>query len=446
MQSSTLKPRCTQCASSRAAPLRARRMRVVRAASASAATGAENHQPEPNEQRRRQQQQQQAGSQRRRELLLSAAAAAAAGVVLPGGLGLGAGAAAAAGDAAGAAGGALPLVPKAQLTPRLAVSKVIKGCWQLSGGHKGDKATDRTAGREAVADFRPFYDAGITSFDMADHYGPAEALAGKFLASDPALRPGCQVLSKYCVFSPLEMASVSGAAVRKAIDTSRKRLGVERVDMMQFYWGSYEVPRYVDAALYLMDLRAEGVIGEVGVTNFDVPRLEAMNKAGVEIASNQVQYSLLDRRPTVAMAGYCAANGIAMLPYGVLGGGFLSDKYLGADVGDVRADTYSKGKYGAVIVESLGGWQGLQRLLGELRPIADKHSTSIANVAARWVLQQPGVPAIIIGARNASHVADHRALFAFELDSNDLAAAAGALAGGKQPAGDCYAWERGGGF
>lgn len=79
-----------------------------------------------------------------------------------------------------------------------------------------------------------------------------------------------------------------------------------------------------------------------------------------------------------------------------------------------------------------------------LRRVGDKHATSVANVASRWVLQQQCVPAVIVGARNASHVADHRALFTFDLDGDDLAAIGEVLAAGKQPRGDCYTWERGG--
>ena len=69
----------------------------------------------------------------------------------------------------------------------------------------------------------------------------------------------------------------------------------------------------------------------------------------------------------------------------------------------VRTDTYSKGKYARVISE-VGGWAWFQRLLGALRLVADKHGTSISNVAARWVLQRQGVAGVILGARNASHV------------------------------------------
>lgn len=59
------------------------------------------------------------------------------------------------------------------------IAQVIKGCWQLSGGHKGDSATDRTGGAAALEDFQTFFNAGITTWDAADHYGPAEDLIGR---------------------------------------------------------------------------------------------------------------------------------------------------------------------------------------------------------------------------------------------------------------------------
>ncbi len=106
-------------------------------------------------------------------------------------------------------------------------------------------------------------------------------------------------------------------------------------------------------------------------------------------------------------------------------------------------DTYSKSKYARVLGE-VGGWEYLQKLLTQLRIVADKHNTTIANVATRWVLQRPQVPAVIIGARNANHVQDYPALFAFELDAEDLQGIAKVLATGRAR-GDCYDWERGAG-
>ncbi|EFJ45917.1 hypothetical protein VOLCADRAFT_105794 [Volvox carteri f. nagariensis] len=327
---------------------------------------------------------------------------------------------------------------------RAAGDGVVKGCWQLSGGHRGDRTSDRTSGLAAVEDFGRFAAAGITTFDAADHYGPAETLIGRYLATDPDRRPpNTQVLTKYCVFGRRDMAGINREAVKQAVNLSRSRLGVDRVDLMQFYWGDYDVNRYVDGALYLSELASEGLIRHVGVTNFDVPRMDAMVRAGVYIASNQLQYSLLDRRPENGMAQFCAANGIALLSYGVLAGGFLSDKYLGMPANKVSVDTYSKGKYAGVI-NAVGGWDWFQSLLQALDIVARKHDTTISNVAARWVLDRPGVAAVILGARNADHVQDQVRLFGFTLDEQDQAAIQEVLDRGRRPRSDCYTWERGG--
>ncbi|KAG2435732.1 hypothetical protein HXX76_006929 [Chlamydomonas incerta] len=338
----------------------------------------------------------------------------------------------------------LGTVERIDLAQGLNISRVVKGCWQLSGGHKGAKETDRTGGQAAVEDFGKFVAAGVTTFDAADHYGPAEALIGRYLAANPDQRPPkTQVLTKYCVFGRMDMATINKDAVVQAVNVSRKRLGVDSVDLMQYYWGDYDVNRYVDGALYLSDCAADGLIKHVGVTNFDVPRMEAMTKAGVRIASNQLQYSLLDRRPENGMSAFCAANNVQMLPYGVLAGGFLSEKYLGMPANKVTSDTYSKGKYARVIME-VGGWSWFQDLLQALDGVARKHDVTISNVAARWVLDRPGVAAVILGARNADHVADNQRLFSFRLDAADLAAIDEVLARGRRPRGDCYSWERGG--
>ena len=92
------------------------------------------------------------------------------------------------------------------------------------------------------------------------------------------------------------------------------------------------------------------------------PTLEEMIDKGAEISSNQIQYSLLDRRPDLKMNEFCKASGVKLLPYGVLAGGFLSNKFLEADVKDVVLDTGSKRKYSSVI-RNFGGWGNLQRLL-----------------------------------------------------------------------------------
>jgi len=349
---------------------------------------------------------------------------------------------AAAAATAAAVTAAAQAVPKVAIADDLSITRVIKGCWQLSGGHRGDKETDRTVGAAAVQDFAAFADAGITTWDCADHYGPAELLIGRYLRENPQQVPNIQVLTKLCLFSGAEMVSVNQKAIDRGVDASLSRLGTKSVDVMQFYWGDYGIPRYTDAFKYLGDSQAAGKVRHLGVTNFDVKRCQELADTGVRLATNQLQYSLLDTRPQNGMADFCVRNGVAMLPYGVLAGGFLSDRYLGVPVKDVRVDTSSKSKYGAVILRR-GGWDWFQLLLGALDGIAKKHGSTIANVSAKWVLDQPGVAGVILGARNANHITDQVALSALTLDAADKDTIAAVLEQGTRPKGDCYQWERG---
>lgn len=106
---------------------------------------------------------------------------------------------------------------------------------------QGDAASNRTEGDAAVADFGQFFNAGITTWDAADHYGPAELLIGQYLAQHPEQRASIQVCSKYCVFSGLDMTGLSKSKVRAAVDRSRVRLGVDKIDLMALYWADYSI-------------------------------------------------------------------------------------------------------------------------------------------------------------------------------------------------------------
>ena len=111
----------------------------------------------------------------------------------------------------------------------------------------------------------------------------------------------------------------------------------------------------------------------------------------------------------------------------------------------VKADTFSKSKYGSVLSQ-VGGWAWFQDLLSALDGIAQKHNSTISNVACRWTLDRPQVAGLIVGARNANHVQDHQRLMNLELDQADRDAIQDVLDTGRQPKGDVYAWERGGVF
>ena len=173
---------------------------------------------------------------------------------------------------------------------------------------------------------------------------------------------------------------------------------------------------------HLADLQGEGKIRHLALTNFDTERLGAIAEHGIRVVSNQVQYSLVDRRPEAWMAAFCRDHGVTLLAYGTLLGGLLSEKYLGRP--EPRRHellTASLQKYKHMI-DAWGGWALFQELLAVLKGIADKHGVGIGNVGVRYVLDRPAVAGVIVGARLgvAQHIKDNARTFGFALDADDL--------------------------
>ena len=304
------------------------------------------------------------------------------------------------------------------MTPELAegytVSPIIKGGWQLSESHSEN--TSETP----IGDMFEFVDAGITTFDCADIYTGVEALIGEFRKTYAVERDEPAPINVHTKYVPDRdaLSTVSAEDVEAIIDRSRRRLGVETLDLVQFHWWDYDVDRYVQTAETLADLRADGKIRHVGVTNFDVPHLRDLLDAGVPVVSNQVQYSLLDDRPERAMVDYCAEHDIDLLCYGSLAGGLLTERYLDTDRPTGKMENRSLTKY-KLILEDAGGWDPFQRLLRGLSSVAEKHEVSIANVAMRYVLDRPQVGSVIVGARDTNHLESTVHTLSFELDEED---------------------------
>ncbi len=325
---------------------------------------------------------------------------------------------------------------RVELAPGYAVSRVLKGGWQLAGGHG---PVDAPA---ALADMDRFVDAGITTFDCADIYTGVETLIGEWL-TQRRTRSGAvpvQVHTKY-VPDLDRLATHSRADVLRGVDRSLARLRVERLDLVQLHWWDYDVPGYVDAAGWLDELRRAGKIRHVGLTNFDQKRLADILAAGITVASHQVQYSVLDRRPANGVAAQCARHSIGLLCYGALAGGFLSARYLGRKDLAAPLENRSLVKY-RLIIDEFGGWDRLQEMLAALEKVATRHGVGIGTVAIRWVLDQPGVSGVIIGARNARHLDQTRRACRLALDEDDRAVIARVQSASSGPAGDVYDLER----
>jgi aryl-alcohol dehydrogenase-like predicted oxidoreductase len=326
-------------------------------------------------------------------------------------------------------------VPRVALAPGYTMSRLLKGGWQLAGGHG---TIDHAA---ALDDMDRFVDAGITTFDCADIYTGVESLIGAWLRRrGPRPSRPVQVHTKY-VPDRDRLRTHTRADVVRGVERSLTRLGVEALDLVQLHWWDYDIPGYVDAAVWLDELRRDGKVRHLGLTNFDRPRLREVLAAGVRMVSHQVQYSVLDRRPANGMATLCAEYGIGLLCYGALAGGFLSERYLGRPDPAPPLENRSLVKY-RLIIEEFGGWVRFQRLLTVLHDIAARHGVSIGAVAIRWVLDQPGAAGVIVGARHAGHLGDTLRACALALDADDHAAIARVQADARGPAGDVYALER----
>lgn len=330
------------------------------------------------------------------------------------------------------------MIPRHTLRDGYSISRIIKGGWHLSGDHC------TVDPGQAIKDMAQFVEAGITTFDCADIYTGVEALIGKFRRDYPSLANQVQVHTKF-VPDLSDLATLDSAYVERIIDRSLQRLGVERLDVVQFHWWDYRVRRYVEIALELERLRRLGKIAHIGVTNFDTPRLREIVAAGVPVSFHQVQYSLLDNRPDAEMIHYCRSRQIALLCYGTVAGGFLSERWLGQPEPDTARGApltnRSLIKY-KLIIDDFGGWEALQRLLLVLAQIAAKHHTDLASVASRVILDRSQIAAVIVGATNTAHLPAHAQLASLQLDADDLTAIAALTDQRDGPHGDVYTLER----
>lgn len=330
-------------------------------------------------------------------------------------------------------------VETAELAPGYRISRILKGGWQLAGGHG---SVDR---ERAIADMAAFVEAGIVAFDCADIYAGAEEMIGEFLRQFRRDR-GPDAGSKIKVHTKFvpdlgALPTLDRAYVERIVDRSLTRLGVERLDLVQFHWWDYGIPRYVETAHFLNELQRSGKIDRLGGTNFDAAHAAEIIDSGVDLVSMQVQYSLLDRRPEDAMAGLCAESGMALLCYGTLAGGLLSEDWL--DVPEPRGvlENRSHVKY-KLIIDEFGGWPLYQRLLRALKQIADRYHSSVPAVATRWVLDRPQVAGAIVGARYADRLPETLAVFDLALDSSDRERIDDILRDSTGPSGDIYDLER----
>lgn len=329
-------------------------------------------------------------------------------------------------------------VETADLRPGHRISRVIKGGWQLAGDH-GEVRPE-----QAIADMEAFLDAGITTFDCADIYTGVEEMIGRFIA-DVRNRRGSEVADRVVVHTKLvpdlgRLADIRPDEVEAIVDRSLRRLRIERIPLVQFFWWDMASGNAVEALEVLKACQRKGKIANLGATNWDTPVMDRFCDAGFDVASAQVQYSVLDRRPAGAFSDWTARRDVQILAYGTLAGGFLTEAWLGRPDPGFAFENRSLVKY-RLIIDEFGPWDLFQELLATLKAIGDRHGVSLSTVATRWVLDQPRVAAAIVGARYARHLPKTLEVFGMALDADDRARIGAVLARSNGPNGPVYGLE-----
>lgn len=304
---------------------------------------------------------------------------------------------------------------KTQLAPDLEISRIITGLWQVADLERDYKILDPV---KAAKDMEPFVKAGLTSFDMADHYGSSEIITGTFKNTNP-LGDQVQLFTKW-VPKP---GKISRDDVRSAVNLALDRMQQSSIDLMQFHAWHYPDATWIDGLSYLNELKEEGLIKHLGVTNFDSAHIRIARASGIEIVSNQICHSLIDQRGNTLMKDVCLDYDVKILAFGTLAGGFLTEKWLGkTEPKQDDLETWSEMKYKRFI-DAAGGWDPYQNLLHAVKIVADRHQVSMANVSSRFIFENPAVAAVIIGARlgRSEHIEDNKKMLEIDFTQEDIA-------------------------
>ena len=300
-----------------------------------------------------------------------------------------------------------------RLSDKLTIPRIVIGLWQIADMEKDGNILDP---ENASGHLNSYADNGFTAFDMADHYGSSEIIAG-FFKNKYQLSDKINLFTKW-VPVPGKISKIS---TREAVERALIRMNQSQIDLMQFHAWHYQDSSWIDALSYLKDLQEEGLVKNIGVTNFDTSHLRIALSSGIPVVSNQVCYSLLDRRASFEMSELCKEFNIKLFAFGTLAGGFLSKRWLGKKEPKIDHDlNWSQMKYKRFI-DITGGWNKFQKLLEQLDSIAKKKNTSIANISSRYILEDPNVASVIIGARlgENNHIEDHKKIPNITLSSEE---------------------------
>ena len=260
------------------------------------------------------------------------------------------------------------------------------GTWGMAGSFWGKVDDD-----QSIATIRAGLEAGINLIDTAPVYGDghSEEVVGRALEG---LKREDIVLATKCGRFTCETEKI-----RQELETSLKRLKTDYIDLYQVHWPDDKVP-FEETFGELENMRKQGKIRYIGVSNFSVEQTEEASKY-CQIVSTQPQYSLLVRDIEKDILLYCVEKNIGILSYGSIGAGALTGKFKEKPVfkeDDERASFYT------FFQEQ--NWPKTKQMIDTLEEIAASHGKPTVHAAINWVLKQKGISVALVGARTPEQV------------------------------------------
>ncbi|QJX46323.1 aldo/keto reductase [Hymenobacter taeanensis] len=307
----------------------------------------------------------------------------------------------------------------------LQVSRIAFGSWAAGGWMWGG-----TEQNDAVGAIHASYDLGVTSIDTAPIYGQglSEEIVGEAIKSLP--RDKVQILTKFGMRWDLAKGDfamktkdnsghdldvykyAAPESIMKEVEDSLRRLGTDYIDLYQIHWPDKTTP-IEDTMAAVQRLVEQGKVRAIGVSNYSVEQMQTAEKV-VNLASNQVPYSMVRRDIEQDVVPYCLEHNKAILAYSPMQLGLLTGKIKPSqhfDASDLRAT------HRLFTPESV---TRVNAFLDKLRPMAESKSATLGQLVLRWTLAQPGISVALVGARNAEQAVQNAHALDVQLSPQEI--------------------------
>ncbi|MDQ1582648.1 MAG: hypothetical protein QOF36_702 [Microbacteriaceae bacterium] len=296
----------------------------------------------------------------------------------------------------------LPLVPLGRTG--MEITRVGFGAWAVGGGDWA-YAWGAQDDDDSISAIRHAVESGINWVDTAAIYGlgHSEAVVARALRDySDADRPfvftkGGLVWDENDRSRP-PVRNGAPASLRREVENSLTRLGVERIDLYQMHWPAEDGTALEEVWQTFVDLKAEGKVRAIGLSNHDAAQLAIAEAVG-HVDTLQPPFSAIQQEALGSILPWCAAHETGVIVYSPMGSGLLTGAFTAERVAGLPQDDWRRNS--SMFTTDLEKNLAVAAAMGR---VAERHGVPTPAVAAAWTLGFPGVTAAIVGARSAAQV------------------------------------------